>query len=71
MAKNLININDILEAIRDQSARTTVGRRVNELEGMIELVEYLAGADYRVPAILYGFLRSEVGGLEHQKPSGS
>lgn len=57
-------LDDILVAIRRRSGHIPATARIRELEGMIELVEYLADADYRMPAILYGFLKSEMDRLE-------
>lgn len=34
--------------------------RVEQITGMLELVTLLGYADYPIPAILYGFLKSEV-----------
>lgn len=64
-------LDDVLEMIRERSDLASAGTRIPELNGMIELVEFLTDADYRMPAILYGFLKSEVDRLECQKLPGA
>ena len=57
---NPICLDDVLVAIRQQSNQTPAQVRIPELNGMVELIEHLTKADYRTPAILYGFLKSEI-----------
>ncbi len=60
MWPNPICLDDVLVAIRQRSNQTPANVRISELDGMVELIEHLTKADYRTPAILYGFLKSEI-----------
>lgn len=64
-------LEEVLAQIRRQSDRQVLLQnkadysgycqiRVEQINGMLELVNLLGYADYPVPAILYGFLKSEV-----------
>ncbi len=44
---------------RKQKAPDIVQRRIEQINGMLELVGLLARAEYPIPALLHGFLRYE------------
>lgn len=45
--------------ILQQEAPDIVQRRIEQLNGMLELVGLLTRAEYPIPALLHGFLRYE------------
>lgn len=44
---------------RKQEAPDIVQRRIEQINGMLELVGLLTRAEYPIPALLHGFLRYE------------
>ena len=67
---NLTTLENVLEDIhrrsdrlilqhRKQEAPDIVHRRIEQINGMLELVGLLTRAEYPIPALLHGFLRYE------------